>query len=81
MLKAPPVSPALLFIQHAAAEGYDPTLCLGRDPISDIAPHSEEFIRLLRQTIDDIFNPDLPFTPTSDPDRCRHCPYLELCRK
>ena len=77
----PKVSPALLFIQHAAAEGYDPTLCLGREPIVDIAPHSEEFIRLLRQTIDDIFNPDLPFTPTSDPDRCRHCPYSELCRK
>ena len=25
-----PVSPALLFIQHAAADDYDPTLCLGR---------------------------------------------------
>ena len=79
--KPAPVSPALLFIQHAASEGYDPTLCLGRAPVSDIAPHSESFITLLRQTISDIFNPDLPFTPTSDPDRCRYCPYAELCRK
>lgn len=79
--KPAPVSPALLFIQHAASEGYDPTLCLGRAPVSDIATHSESFITLLRQTISDIFNPDLPFTPPSDPDRCRYCPYSELCRK
>ena len=36
---------------------------------------------MLRQTIDAIFNPDLPFMPTADRDRCRHCPYAELCRK
>ena len=73
------VSPALLFIQHAAAEGYDPTLCLGREPVTDIAPHSEQFLTLLHQTINDIFNPDLPFTPTDDRNRCRSCPYAVLC--
>ena len=76
-----PVSPSLLFIQHAAAENYDATLRLGREPVIDIAPYSDQLLTMLRQTIDAIFNPDLPFTPTADRDRCRHCPYAELCRK
>lgn len=76
-----PVSPALLFIQHTAAEGYDPTLCLGRNPVADIVPHSEQFITLLNQTISDIFSPEIPFTPTDDRNRCRSCPYAILCGK
>ena len=75
----PLVSPALLFIQHAGAEGYDPTLVIGREPVRDIAPHSEHFIERFRETVNDIYNPDLPFTPTDDRNRCRSCPYAALC--
>ena len=74
-----PVSPALLFIQHAAAEGYDPTLKLGREPVTDIAAYSAEFVDLLNKKIAEIFNPDNPFTPTADRDRCARCPYAHLC--
>ena len=42
-----PVSPALLFIQHAGTEGYDPVLQLGHDPISDIRDHAQRFTELL----------------------------------
>ena len=74
-----PVSPALLFIQHAGAEGYDPTLVIGREPVIDISVHADRFIELFKETVDDIFNPDLPFTPTDDRNRCRSCPYATLC--
>ena len=73
------VSPALLFIQHAAADGYDPTLVIGRDPVTDIAVHRDRFIALLKETTDAIFSPDLRFTPTDDRNRCRSCPYAALC--
>ena len=75
-----PVSPALLFIQHAAAEDYDPTLIVGREPVTDITVHAERFIALLKETTDAIFSPDLRFTPTDDRNRCRCCPYAALCR-
>ena len=78
---AEPVSPLLLFIQHAAAEGYDPTLVIGREPVADIAVHSDRFIALLKETIDAIFSPDIPFTPTDDRNRCRSCPYTALCKR
>ena len=74
-----PVSPSLLFIQHAAAEGYNPTLVIGREPVTDIAVHSDRFITLLKETTDAIFSPDLRFTPTDDRNRCRFCPYAALC--
>ena len=73
------VSPALLFIQHAAAEGYDPTLVIGRDPVTDITVHSDRFIALFKETTDAIFSPNLHFTPTDDRNRCRSCPYAALC--
>ena len=75
------VAPALLFIQHAAADDYDPTLCFGRDRISDVAPYSERFNELLQQKLTDIFSPDIPFTPTTDLRICRNCPYAQMCRR
>ena len=73
------VSPALLFIQHASAEGYDPTLVIGREPVTDITVHADRFITLLKEKTGEIFSPDLPFTPTDDRNRCRSCPYAALC--
>ena len=73
------VSPALLFIQHAAAEGYDPTLVIGRDPVTDITVHSDRFISLLKEKTGEIFSPGLPFVHTDDRNRCRSCPYAALC--
>ena len=75
------VSPSLLFIQHAAADGYDPTLVIGREPVTDIAVHSDRFIALLKETTDAIFSPALRFTPTDDRNRCRPCPYAALCSR
>jgi len=73
------VSPSLLFIQHAGADDYDPTLILGRDAVRDIATFSEAYLEQLHAVIADIFNPAIPFAPTDDSDRCRSCPYATLC--
>ncbi len=73
------VSPALLFIQHAAAPGYNPVLHFGQQPISDIRSVEEPFLQQLRNVVSDMFNPDVPLTPTADTQRCRNCPYRQLC--
>ncbi len=75
------VSPALLFIQHAGAPNYDPTLCFGKDKILDIAEHSVHFNELLEQKVNEIFSSEIPFTPTTDLKICRSCPYLQMCRR
>ena len=82
-----PVSPALLFIQHASADDYDPTLRLGKEPVGDIATLATSFLALLDEKIAEIFNPAVPFLPpvtdsgasTSASDPCQRCPYYNLC--
>ena len=74
-----PVSPALLFIQHAAEKDYDPTLCFGREPITDIAVHADRFNGLLQEKVNEMFSPDTPFVPTPNTDICRSCPYAMMC--
>lgn len=75
------VSPALLFIQHAGGKDYDPTLCFGRERITDIRSYSQQFNRLLEQTVEQMFTDASPFTPTADLSVCRTCPYLQMCRR
>ncbi|MBO7047069.1 MAG: PD-(D/E)XK nuclease family protein, partial [Prevotella sp.] len=74
-----PVAPALLFIQHAGTDNYDPTLCLGHEPVNDIAVVSDPYMQHLSSIISNIFNPAISFTPTDDRKRCQNCPYAHLC--
>ena len=74
------VSPALVFIQHAGGDNYDPTLCFGNQPVRDIAQVSARFNELLEETITEMFSPDVPFQPTSDQRTCSTCPFAALCR-
>jgi hypothetical protein len=75
------VSPALLFIQYAGGEDYDPTLCLGREPVRDIAEVSARFNELLDAKIQEMFSPDVPFLPTDNMKTCSTCPYRLMCRR
>ena len=75
-----PVAPALLFIQHAGADDYDPVLKFGKQSIDNVLPHSETFMALLTQTINEMFDPAVAFTPTTDRSRCTNCPYRLLCQ-
>ena len=75
-----PVAPALLFIQHAAADDYDPILSFGTERILDVAtPDGDRFVRLLMEKVEEIFNPALPFQPADDQERCQNCPYASFC--
>ena len=74
------VSPCLLFIQHAGGKDYDPTLEIDKEPVTDIATYSDEYKRLFENLLTEIFNPQLPFTPTDDRKRCETCPFASLCR-
>ena len=75
------VVPALLFIQHASSDHYDPILKFGREPIRDIAEYSLRFNELLEQKTNEMFDSNVPFSPTSDLNTCRTCPFAPFCRR
>ena len=74
-----PTSPALLFIQHTVGEGYDPTLLFGKKPIIDAEEYHTAFMGSLKVKVDEMFNPEMPFAPTSDENICKNCPYSRIC--
>lgn len=41
----------------------------------------EEFRQHLEAKIAEIFNPDLPFSQTDEPENCEYCPFRSLCRR
>ena len=76
-----PVSPALLFIQRASGDNYDPTLCFGHEKITDIENFKPEFDAMLQTKVNEIFSSTIPFRPTQNDEICRTCPYIRLCGK
>jgi MoaA/NifB/PqqE/SkfB family radical SAM enzyme len=74
------VAPALLFIQHAAADDFNPILKFGTDYINDVeTPEGDHFVQLLNDKVNEIFDSRRPFTPTTDDSRCQYCPYAHIC--
>ena len=75
-----PVSPGLLFIQKARCEDYDPTLLFGREKILDVTDYEKEFMEGISKLIANIYDKSIPFGTTTDAQRCKSCPYAQLCR-
>lgn len=74
------VSPSLLYIQQTSNPDYDPTLCINKEPISDIGMFHDEYWALLHNLVSEIFDRNVPFSQTSDTERCTYCPFKQLCK-
>jgi hypothetical protein len=40
-----------------------------------------EFENHLDIALEELFNPDIPFTQVEDVDMCRYCDYKKICRR
>lgn len=49
--------------------------------IEDYASYREEFVGLLRELLQRLFDPAQPFRPTTEVDNCKNCAYKGICRK
>lgn len=49
--------------------------------VNDYSEYREDFMELLNQKVNDIFNPVISFTQTDDAKTCENCPYKMLCGK
>ncbi len=78
------VSPALLFIQNAKTEDDDPTLIFSESrkkrKIIDVEDYYVEYRQKLIELLSEIYEPQTPFTPTADKQRCAYCPWAKICR-
>ena len=74
-----PVAPALLYIQHAGADDYNPILKFNEDLITDVRHYSQRFTEQLCGVISQMFDHSAPLVPTSNTTHCLSCPYRQLC--
>ena len=76
-----PVSPALFFVHKSHAEDYDPTVRFNKECVTDFGKLKEDFGKALRQVLNELFDPEIPFRQTSEPKLCAYCDYKQLCGK
>ena len=74
-----PVTPGLFFVHKSGSEDYSPKLRLARQLVHDVRPLQEEFLQQLTDVIAHIFDPQIPFTQTSNTKLCQNCVYAHLC--
>lgn len=72
-----PIYPSVIWTRSQEAS---PEIKFNGNPFSynDI---SQDFEASLRTLFSEIFNPDVPFSPTDDEKNCRYCPVTIICGK
>ena len=77
----PCIAPSLLFVRKTSDSDFQPHITINKEPVTDYSLYSREFGKLLNDTIDEIFNSDIPYTPTTNKDACKYCQFTTLCKK
>jgi hypothetical protein len=79
------ISPSLLFMKDLFTEEKKPLISFGvrnnKVFIEDFRLVQDEFEERLTKTIEEIFDPVVPFSQTEDPQRCRLCDFRLICRR
>ena len=77
-----PIQPVLFFPIKAAAGDYDPAIIIDKEVVNDFASqHADAFRESLLEILSDIFDPEKPFTCTTDAKVCEYCKLGRLCGK
>lgn len=81
-----PIQPAIYYLRTLFQGSFDPVVQQTRgrgkaDKVDAFQTFSSDFEESLRQCLDEIFNPDLPFTQTATGKACAYCPFRGLCGK
>ncbi len=75
------LAPGLYFIRQSYLDGFSPDIRMAKQPVQDFSSISEDFANLLIQTLEQLFNPNIPFEQTDNETLCSHCPYALICRR
>ncbi|MCD8310170.1 MAG: PD-(D/E)XK nuclease family protein, partial [Prevotellaceae bacterium] len=80
------VAPSLLYIHKAASKDYSPVIVLktdrqGKEEVTDFALYEAEFRERLIRLLQEIYDPETPFTQTEAYNRCAYCDFKRLCKR
>lgn len=79
-----PIQPGVIWVRDVFKKSYDTQLFIkegkSKNPIL-LQPIKVEFTQQLDLLFEELYNKDVPFTPTEDLNKCRFCPYKTLCNR
>jgi len=81
---AQPLAPSLMYAESAFRSGkpVSPLLTYNRVPLTDFCNQvSDEFHTLLHHLLEEIYDPNVPFTQTTNTEHCTYCPFIDICRQ
>lgn len=81
------VAPCLFYVHKSGTDDYSPIITLAKHTVDDVReplstgeePLNVVFKKKLQSLIDEIFNPDVPFTQTKNPRTCEQCDFRMIC--
>lgn len=78
--------PGIYYVRSLFSDPFDPSIYhrveRGKsDKVDDFSTYSEAFEDGLRGCLDEIFNPDIPFTQTPTGKACSYCSFKGICGK
>ncbi len=78
------LAPALFYTRQCANPDYSPYITLGeKDKKAELLCYKdvhEDFEKGLRNLIEEIFNPEIPFHATTNPRHCEKCAFSVICK-
>ena len=75
------IAPSLLFMRNTSDEAFEPHILIDQHAVKDFSSYRDQFEQLLRETIEEIFNSDVPYTATTNEEACKYCKFTALCGK
>ena len=77
------LAPVLLYVRKAVnQENNLPYTTMCGTPLTDFTGTvAEKFEARLKETIAEIFDPNVPFSQTEDTEHCKHCDFKSICRR
>jgi hypothetical protein len=75
------IQPGLMNRNSLFGKDFKFGLKMGNEVIEDVKPMLNEFGQNLHQVVEELFNPAIPFTQTTNSNSCKYCSYNALCRR
>ena len=84
--KAKTIQPGIYYVRSLFSDPFDPSVYhrieRGKsEKVEDFSGYAQAFEEGLRGCLDEIFNPEIPFTQTPTGKACSYCPFKGICGK
>ncbi len=84
--KGKTIQPGIYYVRSLFSDPFDPSVYhrieRGKsEKVEDFSGYAQAFEEGLRGCLDEIFNPEIPFTQTPTGKACSYCPFKGICGK